>query len=155
MLQRIQTVYWGLSLVCLSVLLSGLDLIVFQKDDLTFKLSLYSLKQYDVIGKVFKESSNYNFVLILSLLILTMYSIFQFKNLKKQLNLAKWVVYFNLLISALLIVFSYAGMIVSNPLSIKLNFWVALLFVSCVFSILAYLGVKKDKSLLDSVDRIR
>jgi len=46
-------------------------------------------------------------------------------------------------------------MIVSNPLSIKLNFWVALLFVSSVFSILAYLGVKKDKSLLDSVDRIR
>jgi hypothetical protein len=155
MLQRIQTVYWGLSLVCLSVLLSGLDLIVFQKDDLTFKLSLYSLKQYDVTGKVFKESSNYNFVLILLLLIITIYSIFQFKNLKKQLNLAKWVVYFNLLISAMLIVFSYAGMIVSNPLSIKLNFWVALLFVSSVFSILAYLGVKKDKSLLDSVDRIR
>jgi hypothetical protein len=71
------------------------------------------------------------------------------------LNLAKWVVYFNLLISALLIVFSYTGMIVSNPLSIKLNFWVVLLFVSSVFSILAYLGVKKDKSLLDSVDRIR
>ncbi|MFN5444739.1 MAG: hypothetical protein ACK48V_10970, partial [Crocinitomicaceae bacterium] len=74
MLQRIQTVYWGLSLVCLSVLLSGLDLIVFQKDDLTFKLSLYSLKQYDVTGKVFKESSNYNFVLILLLLIITIYS---------------------------------------------------------------------------------
>ena len=50
---------------------------------------------------------------------------------------------------------SYSGMIVSNPSTIKLKFWVALLLVSFVFSVLAYLGVKKDKSLLDSVDRIR
>jgi hypothetical protein len=46
-------------------------------------------------------------------------------------------------------------MIVSNPISVKLNFSFVFLLVSCIFSVLAYLGVKKDKSLLDSVDRIR
>jgi hypothetical protein len=46
-------------------------------------------------------------------------------------------------------------MIVSSPTSVKLNFWISLLLIDCVFSVLAYLGVKKDKSLLDSVDRIR
>ncbi len=155
MLQRIQTVYWVLSLVCLGVLLSGLDLIVFHKDQLTFDLSLYSLKQSDQTGRIIKETTNYNFVLVLILLLLTLYTIFQFKSLKKQLNLAKWLMFFNLFISIMIIFFSYSGMIVSSPLTIKLKFWVALLLVSFVFSVLAYLGVKKDKSLLDSVDRIR
>jgi len=155
MFQRIQTVYWGLSIVCLGVLLSGLDLVVFKKNQLTFDLSLYYLKQSDLTGKVIKETPNYNFVLVSLSLILTIYTIFQFKNLKKQLNLAKWVMYFNFLVAIMIIIFSYTGMVVSNPLTVKLNFWIALLLVSFIFSVLAYLGVKKDKSLLDSVDRIR
>ena len=155
MLQRIQTVYWGLTIMCLSVLLSGLDIVAFQKDQLTYKLSFYSLKQIDETGSIIKKSSNYNFVLVLMTLVLTLYTIFQFKNLKKQLSLAKWLMFFNLFIPIMIIIFSYTGMIVSNPAFIKLNFWVALLLVSFVFSVLAFLGVKKDKSLLDSVDRIR
>lgn len=155
MLQRIQTVYWSLQIVCLGVLLSGLNLIMFQKDQIVFDLSLYSLKQKDLTGRIVKETTNYNFVLVLVLLLLTLYTIFQFKSLKKQLNLAKWLIFFNLFISIMIIFFSYSGMIVSNPSTIKLKFWVALLLVSFVFSVLAYLGVKKDKSLLDSVDRIR
>jgi hypothetical protein len=155
MLQRIQTVYWGLTIMCLSVLLSGLDLVVFQKDQLTFKLSLYSLKQSDEMGNIIKESTNYNFVLVVMIIVLTLFTIFQYKNLKKQLNLAKWLMFFNLFISFMIIIFSFTGMIVSDPAIIKLNFCIALLLISFIFSVLAYLGVKKDKSLLDSVDRIR
>jgi uncharacterized membrane protein YhdT len=72
-----------------------------------------------------------------------------------QLTLAKWTIFLNLMIVFIHVLFSYSGMIVSNPSSIKLNFSIAFLLISCVFSVLAYLGVKKDKSLLDSVDRIR
>jgi hypothetical protein len=118
MLQRIQTVYWGLTLFCLGVLLSGVDLVSFKKDGIEFKLSIFSLKQFDKSDKLIKE-------------------------------------FLTILITIQFILFSYSGMIVSNPASVKLNFWISLLLIACVFSVLAYLGVKKDKSLLDSVDRIR
>jgi hypothetical protein len=155
MLQRIQTVYWVLTVLCLGGILSGVDLVIFQKDQSIFNLSIYSLKHFDLNGELINQSMSYNFIIILIDLLLILYTIFQFKNLKKQLNLSKWIMYFNLLVSFLIVLFSYSGMIVSNPSSIHLNFWVALLFVGFIFSVLAYLGVKKDKSLLDSVDRIR
>ncbi len=155
MLQRIQTVYWALTILCLGILLSGLDLIVFQKNEDFFRLSLFALKQYNKGGSVVKETMNFNFILVSILVLISLFTIFQFKKLKRQLNLAKWIMYLNFFITAVLIIFSYSGMIVSNPTSVHLNFWVSLLFVSFIFSVLAYLGVRKDKSLLDSVDRIR
>jgi amino acid transporter len=155
MLQRIQTVYWGLTLFCLGVLLSGVDLVSFKKDGIEFKLSIFSLKQFDKSDKLIKESSNFNYVLVIFIMLFIIFTVFQFKNLRKQLNFAKWSMFLTILITIQFILFSYSGMIVSNPASVKLNFWISLLLIACVFSVLAYLGVKKDKSLLDSVDRIR
>ncbi len=155
MLQRIQTVYWSLTLFCLGVLLSGFDLVSFKKEGVIYNLSLYSLKQFDKSNKLIKESTNFNFILVLIMMVFIIYTIFQYKNLRKQLNLAKWLVFLNLFIAIQFILFSYSGMIVSNPTSVNLNFWVAFLLIASIFSVLAYIGVKKDKSLLDSVDRIR
>ena len=155
MLQRIQTVYWVLTLFCLGVLLSGVDLVSFKKDGIDFKLSVFSLKQFDKSDKLIKESSNFNYVLVIFIMLFIIFTLFQFKNLRKQLNFAKWSMFLTILITIQFILFSYSGMIVSNPISVKLNFWISLLLIACVFSVLAYLGVKKDKSLLDSVDRIR
>jgi uncharacterized membrane protein YhdT len=155
MLQRIQTVYWVLTLFCLGVLLSGVDLVSFKKDGIEFKLSIFSLKQFDKSDKLIKESFNFNYVLVIFIMLFIIFTVFQFKNLRKQLNFAKWSMFLSILITIQFILFSYSGMIVSNPTSVKLNFWISLLLIACVFSVLAYLGVKKDKSLLDSVDRIR
>jgi hypothetical protein len=155
MLQRIQTVYWFLSLACVGVLSSGVELVSFEKENHVFNLSFYSLTKKNAVGEVVESTLRFDFILVLALMLVTLISVFSFKNLKKQLNLSKWVMYFNLLLCIELIMFSYSGMIVSNPTSIHLKFWVSLLLVSFIFSVLAYLGVKKDKSLLDSVDRIR
>jgi heme A synthase len=155
MLQRIQTVYWVFTLLCLGTLLLGLDLVTFKKEIITLNLSVFALKEFDESDKFIKETSNFNFILVIFLMLLVLYTIFSFKKLGKQLKLAKWSMFLNLLITIQFILFSYSGMIVSNPISVKLNFSFVFLLITCIFSVLAYLGVKKDKSLLDSVDRIR
>lgn len=156
MLQRIQTVYWLLSVVCLGILLSGVNLVTFKKENQLFELTIYKLNQINPInGKVETSGNNYHFLVVILLIVFILYTIFSFKSLKKQLNLAKWVMYSLLTFILIFFTFAYTGQIVNNSSEISLNFSSAFLSIGFVFSVLAYLGVKKDKSLLDSVDRIR
>jgi hypothetical protein len=155
MLQRVQTIYWSLSLLCLSILFFGVNLVSFSKGNNVFDLTLYQLKEYDSKGSLVKEVARFDYLIVAIVVLLICLTIFSFKNLKKQLNLAKWVMFIHLLIGFNFILFSYSGMIVSNPISVRLNFSIAFIFISLILSILGYQGVKKDKNLLDSVDRIR
>ena len=156
MLQRIQTVYWLLSVVCLGILLSGVKLVTFKKENQIFELTIYKLNQINPSnGKVETSGNNYHFLIVLLLIVFILFTIFSFKSLKKQLNLSKWVMSSLLTFILIFFTFSYTGQIVNNSSEISFNFSSAFLLIGFVFSVLAYLGVRKDKSLLDSVDRIR
>jgi amino acid transporter len=84
-------------------------------------------------------------------------SILNFKKIKKQLQFAKLTIIFSLFLAVYLVLIKFVGHnIYGFEIStIKLDVGFYLILVTIPLSFLAYSGVKRDKNLLDSLDRLR
>jgi hypothetical protein len=157
MIQRLQTLYLSVSILFLSTLLSGFTLIRFTSKELSVEMNAF--------GTTFSDAANHSkhseqtipfFIALVGLIALHFVSLITFKKLKTQLRLAKIAcVAYIFFATALLIVYAIGeDIILMDSKAIPgVGFFV---FLSGIpFSFLAVKAIKKDKALIDSVDRIR
>lgn len=141
MIQRIQTLYWSLAifLICISFFLTDI-------------ISYESGKEILVV------KSNILFILFYGCFVVsTIIAVINYKKIKLQLKISKLVIFINILLVLFLVAVRFIGdkFIGCEASTIKedIGFYICLL--SLPLSFLAYSGVKRDKNLLDSLDRLR
>ena len=141
MIQRIQTLYWSVAILLVIVVFLISNVIEFQ-----------------IKGEVSSVKSSFIFIVLSLIFILgAVLSILNFKKIKKQLQFAKLTIFFSLLLAVYLFLIKFLGNNIYGfeMSTIKLDVGFYLILVTLPLSFLAYSGVKRDKNLLDSLDRLR
>jgi hypothetical protein len=159
MIQRIQSIYLLLIVICQSLLFAD-DLVIFRNPELSFSLNLFGFYKLTSAGEEILLN-NYSLMAVnIIVMIFSMFIIFSFKNRKNQLKLAA----FNLvLISSFIVLmffsFDNAKSSSYNTLGSEYstNFGIVLILpiLSLIFNFLAIKGIRKDEELVKSADRIR
>ncbi len=145
MIQRIQTVYLIVAIILIAIPLSGLEIVSYTVKNEPISRNAFSL---NFINENRTETSYFYLVNIL-LSLFGFYIIMSFKNLKKQIALAKIFIGFILFACAMPIIIALAG----SDIKPGTGFYLSL--NSILFVILALRGMNKDKKLLDSLNRLR
>ena len=141
MIQRIQTLYWSVAILLVIVVFLISNVIEFQ-----------------IKGEVSSVKSSFIFIVLSLIFILSaVLAILNFKKIKKQLQFAKLTIIFSLFLAVYLVLIKFVGHnIYGFEIStIKLDVGFYLILLTTPLSFLAYSGVKRDKNLLDSLDRLR
>lgn len=154
MIQRIQSLYWLVAAICLSFVNFGMNIFSFKIKDTVYEFDFYSLTEF-VNGKIVKSQAKFHTILSITIFVLIVVAIFSYKNLKRQLKLSQTISFLTLMLFIEITLSAYGGLLINNAESIVPNFGYYLLPITLILNFLAQKGVKKDKKLLDSVDRIR
>ncbi|MFM7566928.1 MAG: DUF4293 family protein [Flavobacteriales bacterium] len=161
MLQRLQTLYFILSIGLFFALLSGVDLMTFTA------IKEKKITSVDVFGKsVFHLDGTHEtlettqsmplFLGVFAMIILLFITLMGYKKLSRQLKLARLAMFINvLLVVAFLLWNTFLFGSSSNVSSNGLGMGFYLLVCTVPFTFFGYKGVLNDKRLLDSIDRLR
>jgi len=160
MIQRIQTVYFILVMVLLSSLLSGLEIFGFSTDENYFSYSVYGIQRFKSeanapLGKAENIQGSILFYFVIAFVLFNYYVMMNYKNLKKQFRLARLALLIYVVGLLFILVVGSLGLIVPGANSIKLGWAYYLSVVGLPLSYFAFKGVKKDKEILESLDRLR
>lgn len=154
MLQRIQSLYWLGATICLSFLNFGLNVFTFESKDGIYEFDFYKLVKLEH-GKVVHEKMIWVYPVSIVFTVFLVITIFSYKNLRNQIRFGNRI---NIALITLFVAITinvYLGIFVKNTNSVIPKLGYFLLASSIILNYLATLSAKKDKKLLDSVDRIR
>lgn len=154
MLQRIQTVYFLLALICVSISMFNLDLYSVQMEN---GENFFTVRAFGIINKsgTTQPGTFWIYCAVAVLAVLT--TLLSYKDRAKQLLLSKLSL---AIVSLSGIWFIISGIITSSNISIVETHYfpgiATYAYLAAVpFLVLGLLGVRKDKKLIDSIDRIR
>ena len=158
MIQRVQSLYLILSMISISILLSGIEIISFTGVKLKASLSAFGISKTDVLSN--QNITDQTFPLYLSIIGLVLYMfilLMRYKDLKIQLKMIRrlFLIYLLLIISFLC--FSIYGSKVIDESDANTSIGIGFIFfiIPFPFIFLAQIGIKRDKKLLDSLNRLR
>lgn len=160
MIQRIQTIYFLVAALMLSIFSAGATIITYTGYDITYKLKSNQLITQTVGNEAAEVSSIFFFIGSILLVLWVLYVIISFRNLRIQLTSARIgsFLYLAFLLIVLLTYFIGASL-TENPtvseFSPSFGYGTYLLIIGYVAYLMGINGIKKDKKLIDSVDRIR
>lgn len=160
MIQRVQTIFLFLVVICMGVTTGSTLWIQTQTNSGTgdsWQLSAFMLSNLDSSGEIIQETSTWYLATLASFAgLLALISIFQYKNRGRQMLL-------NMINSLVMVVLVVAVFLATNGInnaidasesgSYQLGFWVIL--AAMVSNMLANRFIRKDEALVRSVDRIR
>jgi uncharacterized protein YacL len=160
MIQRIQTVYFILVMLLLSALLSGVEIFGFPTAKNYFSFSVYGVQRFGSaasapLGKAENIQGSVLFYFVIAFVLFNYYVMMNYKNLKKQFRLARLALLIYLVGLLFVLIVGSLGLIVPSANSIELGWGYYLSVVGLPFSYFAFKGVKKDKEILESLDRLR
>lgn len=161
MLQRIQTVYFALSIVLWGAFFSGVSLLSFENtaSKTVENVSIFGRKIFQMAdGKetLLKVENQPIFILCGLMIVLVFLTLMRYKSPKKQLGLARFTLLLNALLVFALVVWStylFSTGPKGSSNSVGLGYY--LLCATLPLSYFGYRGVLRDKMLLDSLDRLR
>jgi len=156
MIQRVQTIYLFLAIICLGSTCLGLEFFRFVQPNEAFSFSVFGIESLkEASSSMFKSIPIY--LSVIGLCLFLFMTLMSYKNLKRQLKWARSCTFLYALFVSASIVFYYAGggFITVGEYVRELGLGYALLIAGFPFCFLAQLGIKKDKKLLDSLDRLR
>jgi hypothetical protein len=155
MIQRIQTLYFTIALLLVGIPLINLKFFLSESD--FGKIAVTSF--YDILLKDEPKNLNSNIIWVLQVLIccVLLLTIFSFKNRKRQIQLGWLTFAIHLLGSAWIVVDTLQLKNLegnaSAAITMEMGFFC---FVSAfLFIFLGIKGIRKDKALIDSLNRLR
>lgn len=158
MIQRVQSLYLILSMISISILLSGVEIISFTGVKVKASLSAFGISKTDVLSNQNITEQTFPFYLSIIGLVLYMFILLmRYKDLKIQLKMIRrlFLIYLLLIISFLC--FSIYGSKVINESDATTSIGMGFIYfiIPFPFIFLAQIGIKRDKKLLDSLNRLR
>ena len=92
------------------------------------------------------------FLLLVFLIIISAFTLFNFKNRKIQIKLLYLLIIIQVIILTSILIFSYK---VDDPIIFLQNYHTYSYLLGLLLLLLSLRGIKKDQKLIDSIDRIR
>ena len=156
MLQRVQSIYFSLAIICIGATSSGMEFFRFVNGNEFYSFSVYGIQKglgNDV--SIYKSIPLY--LSVIGLCLFAFMTLMSYKNIKRQLKWSRALFFIYLFVVIGFLIFSSLGMSMFLPTegSLELGKGYLFLILGLPFSFLALLGVKKDKNLLDSLNRLR
>lgn len=158
MIQRVQTIYLTIAIILLSIVTIGSDLFSFINETSRFTFNTFGITEYSIeAGKVVGTSSFPFYLGTIALVLLSFICLMSYKNVKRQYKLGRMVfgLYFLMLVSIILLTIFGDALIDIETNSRELGVGFIIFVVGFPFTFLANTGIKRDKNLLDSLDRLR
>lgn len=158
MIQRIQTVYLAVVIILLTFVTLGSELFSFVNETTRFTFNSYGIMEYDIVsGKMISQQSFPFYLGTIALILLSFIALMSYKNLNRQFKLGRTVfgIYFLMLISVIILSYFGTKLVDAETTGRELGLGFFLFVVGFPFTFLANTGIKRDKKLLDSLDRLR
>ncbi|NBW59049.1 MAG: DUF4293 family protein [Crocinitomicaceae bacterium] len=160
MIQRIQSIYYILAMICLSLLLSGMEIFRFVGSKTYYVFSAFGLESGNVSdpqGNLQPLSKMPFFLTLISFILFIFIALMGYKNLTRQFKLARTIFFIYLLLIVSLVIFAImgGGMLSADETKRELGLGFFFFVLGFPFCFLAQLGIKRDKKLLDSLNRLR
>jgi amino acid transporter len=159
MIQRIQTVYLAISMILLSIVTTGSEIVRFVGKEHFYTFNSFGLYKGQVGNEdQLEKMASYPFYISLIALVLFMFvTLMGYKNLKRQLKLARTSFYVYLILVIAVVTYTMIGSSYVGEDGTKRELGPGFfLFVSGLpFAFLGNLAIKRDKSLIDSLNRLR
>lgn len=157
MIQRIQTLYLGLSMLLLAIVSIGTDWFSLTNGEFRYVFSSFGITKYTDGGKFIEQNSMPMFIGLFALILLMFLCIMSYKNLARQFKLGRTVfyLYFLFVVGLLVLTFTGENFVEGEGYKRELGFGFYLFIAGFPFTFLANTGIKRDKNLLDSLDRLR
>lgn len=152
MWQRAQTIYLTLVVIAMCLtLIFPFAIYPYEGSDITFNL-------YGVSTNAKEVSTWFPYYLVIGLIVaLALFSITQFKNRKRQLNLGK-INYFLILVMVVMLFLDGSGIAKQLGIgedTIRYQIGMYMPVVAFAFTFLANRSIKRDEDLVKSVERLR
>jgi uncharacterized membrane protein YidH (DUF202 family) len=158
MIQRIQTVYFLITLICLGIVSFGADMFSFLSTSMRYRVDAFGVyhEQIDK-AKVEHTDSFPGYLIGMGLMIITVFAIMSYKDLKRQHRLGRMLfyTYFIVLASVILMINFGSGRIAADITGREMGLGFFILVIGFPFVFLANTGINRDKKLLDSLNRLR
>lgn len=157
MIQRVQTLYLGIAMILLTIVTIGTELFSMSNGDIRYTFSSFGVTKYAADGKVLEQNSMPLFIGFIALILLMFICIMSYKQLARQFKLGRTVfyLYFLFVVGLLVLTFTGENFIDGEGFKRELGVGFYLLIAGFPFTFLANTGIKRDKNLLDSLDRLR
>jgi len=159
MIQRIQTIYYIISMIFLGFLLSGMDFLRFVSKDSYYAFNIHGITRHFTDSKLaaVETKSIPLYISVIGLILLEFVVIMSYKNLNRQFQLARSIFFLYLLILVAFIVFATIGYSPSKSIETTRELGLGFIFLvlGFPFAFLGQISVKRDKKLLDSLNRLR
>lgn len=158
MIQRIQTVYLAVAIILLTIVTLGTTLFSFVNETTRYSFNSYGIMKYNLSTNNLVSQQSFPFYLgTIALILLCFITLMSYKNLERQFKLGRTVffLYFVMLMSVILLSVLGDGMLEAETTGREMGLGFFLFVVGFPFTFLANTGIKRDKKLLDSLDRLR
>ena len=160
MIQRVQTVYLAIAMILLSVVTTGSEILRFVGETVFFKFNSFGVERFHTSHPNGKSEMihSYPFYISLTALIMLLFiALMGYKNLKRQLRLVRMAFYIYLLLVIGLVIYSSIGgsYLTDSATKRELGLGFFLFVAGLPFVFLANLSIKRDKGLIDSLNRLR
>ncbi len=158
MVQRIQTLYLALAIILLSVVTFGVTLFSFVNETSRFSFNAYGILETNIkTGETLSYQSFPLYIGTIALSLLCVMAIMSYKSLARQYKLGRTIfgLYFVSLIGILLLSIYGDAMIEAKTASREMSMGFIYFVAGFPFTFLANIGIKRDKRLLESLDRLR
>jgi hypothetical protein len=158
MIQRIQTVYLAVVIILLTFVTLGSEIFSFVNETARYTFNSYGIMKFDIVsGKLISQQSFPFYLGTIGLILLSFITLMSYKNLNRQFKLGRTVfgIYFLMLISIFLLSYFGESLLDTETSSREMGLGFLLFVVGFPFTFLANTGIKRDKKLLDSLDRLR
>ncbi|MDG1427653.1 MAG: DUF4293 family protein [Crocinitomicaceae bacterium] len=158
MIQRVQTLYLGLAIIMLFVVTFGVTLFSFVNETSRFSFNAYGILETNIkTGEKIGFESFPLYIGTIALSLLCVIAIMSYKNLARQYKLGRTIfgLYFISLVGILVLSIYGDSMIEAKTTAREMGLGFFLFVAGFPFTFLANTGIKRDKRLLESLDRLR
>ncbi len=158
MIQRIQTVYLAIVIILLSIVTIGTTFFSFVNKTGRYEFTSFGIIEREVSTNAFVGTQTFPlFVGLIALILLTFLTLMSYKNLKRQYKLGRMVfgLYFVLVVTLFILSIYGSKLLPEATTSREMGLGFLLTIIGFPFSFLANTGIKRDKNLIDSLDRLR
>ena len=157
MIQRIQTLYLTISIICLATVSFGMAILNMEDKGFHGFLSAYGKTIFTHEGELDTMQFRPLFIIPLILVLLCAWTIFSFKKLKFQLQLGRLTFLLYTFTLALILLYNEMADPITKGVETHYSFAPGfyILAAGLPFVFLANLAIRKDKKLIDSLNRLR
>ena len=158
MIQRVQTLYLAIMIILLSIVTFGSTLFSFMNERSRFEFNSYGIVEYTKFDRHIVSTKNFPFFIgTIALILIGFLALMSYKKLDRQFKLGRmtFYIYFVMLISVITLATFGGSILIVDTGRREMGIGFFLFVAGFPFSFLANTRIKRDKKLLESLDRLR